>query len=251
MKITAVMGSPTKDGNTCVLAREVLRGAADAGAEVDEIFLAEHRIEFCRGCISRNMTTNCMASGACVIPDDVNALRRRLYESDGIVLASPSYGIKPTARMKNFIVDRIGMYTAYTSGLGGKYFVGVSTCGGIGANRVARELAEDFVAGFHRRGYSTGSIGVKLGRDRIEERPEELAKAYRLGRRLVEDIQMERKYPFQKLFDRAMTALVVRRLILRNIYQNREGMMRAVYENLLERGLIRPAGNGHGGSQYV
>ncbi len=171
MKITAVMGSPTKDGNTCVLAREVLRGAADAGAAVDEIFLAEHRIEFCRGCISRKTKTNCMVSGACVIPDDVNALRRRLYESDGIVLASPSYGIKPTARMKNFIVDRIGMYTAYTSGLGGKYFVGVSTCGGIGAERVARELA----------------------------------KAYRLGQRLVEDIQVGRQYPFQKLFDRVMT----------------------------------------------
>jgi NAD(P)H-dependent FMN reductase len=245
MRVTAVMGSPTKDGNTCVLAREVLRGAAAAGAEVDEIFLAEHRIEFCHGCISRNVKTNCLALGRCVIPDDVNALRRRLYESDGIVLASPSYGIKPTARMKNFITDRMGMYTVYTSSLGGKYFVGVSTCGGIGAARVARELAEDFVAGFHRRGYLTGSIGVKLGRDRIEERPEALAKAYRLGQRLAEDIRVGRRYLFQKLFDRALTALVVRRLILRNIYQNREGMMKAVYENLLERGLIRPAGNGY------
>ena len=45
MKITAVLGSPTGDGNTCILARKVLSGAEDFGAEVEEIFLAEHRIE--------------------------------------------------------------------------------------------------------------------------------------------------------------------------------------------------------------
>jgi multimeric flavodoxin WrbA len=240
MKITAVLGSPFKDGNTCVLAREVLRGAQDAGAEGSEIFLAEHKIEFCRGCLSRNVKTMCMTTGRCVINDDVNALRQQLYESDGIILASPSYGIKPTARMKNFIVDRIGMYTAYTSSLGGKYFVGVSTCGGIGATRVARELAEDFVVGFHQRGYLSGYLGVKLGYDRIESQPETLAKAYRLGQKLADDIRTGRKYPFQKLFDRLMMTLVVRRIILQNIYTNKDGQMKAVYENLVSRGLIQP-----------
>ncbi len=241
MKVTAVLGSPSRDGNTCVLAREVLHGAADAGADVDEIFLAGRKIEFCRGCVGRNVKMMCMASGRCVIDDDVNDLRDQLYASDGIVLASPAYGIRPTARMKNFLVDRIGMYTAYTSGLGGKYFVGVSTCGGIGAGRVARELPQDFVAGFHQRGYLSGYLGVKLGYDRIEARPDALAKAYRLGQKLADDIRTGRKYPFQKLFDRLMMALVVRRIILRNIYANRDGQLKAVYENLVSRGLIRPA----------
>ncbi len=241
MRVTAVLGSPSKDGNTCVLAREVLKGAAEAGADTREIFLAEHRIEFCRGCISKGVKTVCMATGRCVINDDVNRLRQQLYESDGIVLASPSYGIRPTARMKNFLVDRIGMYTAYTSSLGGKYFVGVSTCGGIGAERVARELPKDFLVGFHQRGYLTGYIGVKLGGDRIESRPDALTKAYSLGQKLADDIRTERTYPFQKLFDRLMTALVVRRIILQNIYTHKDGQMKAVYDNLVGRGLIRPA----------
>jgi multimeric flavodoxin WrbA len=240
MLITAVLGSPSREGNTCVLAREVLRGARDAGAEVEEMFLADHHIEFCRGCISRDAKKMCMSSGECVIDDDVNMLRQRLYDSDGIVLASPSYGIMPTARMKNFMVDRIGMYTAYTSSMGGKYFVGVSTCGGIGGKKVARSLAEQFVTGFHRRAYSSGFIGVKLGYDRIESQPEALKEAYDLGGKLVRDIEAGKRYPLQRFFDRTMNTLLVRRIILRNIYANKDGRMRAVYEDLLERGLIKP-----------
>lgn len=239
MKVTAVLGSPTRNGNTCVLAREVLRGAQEAGAEVSEIFLAGQHIEFCRGCISSHMERSCMATGRCVIDDDVNELRQRLYESDGLVLASPSYGIRPSARMKNFIVDRIGLFTAYTSSLGSKYFVGVSTCGGIGADRVARDLGNEFVSGFHRRGYLSGTIGVKLGEDRIEDRPQEMAQAYRLGQKLVHDIRTGRRYPFQRLFDRLMVKLVVRRIILQNIYAHKDCEMKAIYDNLIERKLIR------------
>ena len=218
MKIIAVLGSPTKDGNTCVLAREVLKGAHASGADVEEIFLADYKIEYCRGCISKNLKTHCMATGRCIINDDVNILKEKLYSSDGIVLASPSYGIMETARMKNFLVDRIGMFTAYTSSLGGKYFVGVSTCGGIGAKKVAQNMAKHFIAGFHKRAFMSGYIAVKLGYSRVEEKPEELERAFLLGLKLVKDIKTHTKYPFQKLFDRIMFSLIVRRIILKNIY---------------------------------
>lgn len=239
MKITAVTGSPSINGNTCVLAREVLRGAQDAGAEVEEIFLAEHRIEFCRGCISRNVKNMCMSTGNCIINDDVNELKQKLYESDGIILASPSYGVMESARMKNFLVDRIGMFTAYTSGLAGKYFVGVSTCGGIGAEMVAKSLAGHFIVGFHKRGYMTGHIGVKVGYDRVETNTDIMEKAYKMGRKLVKDIEKRRKYPFQKIFNRIIIRLFARRIILNNIYSNKDGIMKAVYDNLIMRNLIK------------
>jgi len=38
MKVTAVLGSPSKNGNTCIMAREVLRGARDAGAVQKKYF---------------------------------------------------------------------------------------------------------------------------------------------------------------------------------------------------------------------
>jgi multimeric flavodoxin WrbA len=243
MKIIAVLGSPTKNGNTCVLAREVLKSAKEEGAEIEEIFLADYKIDYCKGCISLNLKKHCMSTGRCNIDDDVNVLRQKLYEADGVVLSSPSYGMMETARMKNFIVDRIGMFTAYTSGLGGKYFVGISTCGGIGATKVAQSMAKHFIAGFHKRAYMTGYLGVKLAYNRIEEYPETMKKAYTLGKKLVNDIKSKKQYPFQKLFDRIMMALVVRSIILKNIYTNKDGIMKAVYENLGERNLIPTKGN--------
>ena len=38
MKVTAVLGSPSKNGNTCIMAREVLRGARDASETQKNIF---------------------------------------------------------------------------------------------------------------------------------------------------------------------------------------------------------------------
>lgn len=238
VKVVAVQGSPTKDGNTAVLARKVLEGVEDAGGEAEEIFLADHSIEFCRGCISRNIERHCMSTGRCRIPDDVNMLRDKLYDAEGIVFTSPAYGIMETARMKNFIVDRIGMYTAYTSGLGGKYFVGVSTCGGMGGKQVAKSLGLRFVTGFHRRGYMAGALGVTLGNDRIEEKPKDMEKAYLLGKELVASIKEGRIYPFQKLFDRIITKIIVRRVIKKNIYKNKNGSMKAVYEYLVDTGYL-------------
>jgi multimeric flavodoxin WrbA len=217
-----------------------MSGAADSGADTEEIFLADYKIEYCRGCISRNVKDHCMATGTCIINDDVNMLKQKLYNADGIVLASPSYGIMESARMKNFITDRIGMFTAYTSSLGRKYFVGVSTCGGIGAKTVAKNMANHFTSGFHQRGFMTGYIGAAIGNDRIETKQKEMEKAYKLGIKLVNDIKTGKKYPFQRLFDRMITALIVRKIILNNIYQNKDDGMKAVYENLVGRNLIKP-----------
>ena len=239
MKITVLMGSPTKNGNTCVLAREVVRGAKDCGAETEEIFLAELRIDYCKGCVGKTKKF-CMSTGLCNINDDTEELKHKLLNSDGIILATPSYGILPTAIMKNFLIDRLGMFLAYTSGLGGKYFVGVSTCGGMGAKTVAKDILKHFTAGFHQRGYVSGYLGVAVGYDRIENNPKALNKAYKLGTKLVNDIAKKRKYPFQSLKDRVIISLFVRKSILKNIYTNRDGDMKAVYENLIGRGLIKP-----------
>ena len=242
VKIIAVLGSPTKNGNTCILAREVLRGAVDSGASVEEIFLADYNIEYCRGCINKT-EKHCMSEGQCIIKDDSNSIRNKLYEADGIIFASPAYGIKETARMKNFLVDRIGMFTVYTSSLAEKYYVGVSTCGGIGANTVAKNLAKHFVGGFHKRGYLTGYIGVKVGLDKVESKNKEMQKAYRLGVKLAKDISNKKKYILQNLADRVITKLLVRKIILKNIYQNKDTTMKAVYANLVGRSLIKPCGS--------
>ena len=238
MKITAVLGGPNRNGNTARLVERALDGARELGAETELIHLCDHRIEYCRGCLSNGSRTFCLAAGRCSIPDDAEMLKRTLDESDGIILASPSYGIQPTARMKNFLTDRIGMWTAYTSGFAGKYFIGISTAGGIGARKVARDLAHSAAVGFFGRAYASGSLGVLVGHDTVDRFPKQLDRAYRLGKKLARDVMSRRRYPFQKLGDRVLNRLLVRRMILRNILAHRDGRMKAVYANLTARGLI-------------
>jgi multimeric flavodoxin WrbA len=238
MKITAVLGSPNRNGNTAALVARALAGAREAGAETELIFLKDYRIEYCLGCLSNGAKEYCMSSGRCNIPDDAEKLKTKLYGSDGIIFASPSYGIEPTARMKNFLTDRIGMFTVYTSGLAGKYFAGISTAGGIGAAKVAKRLSREFAAGFFDRGYVSGSLGVLVGDGSVRELEGELEKAYRLGTKLAEDIRHGRRYPLQLLGKRILTRLMIRPIISKNILAHKDHTMKAVYENLTGRGYI-------------
>ncbi|MDF1569165.1 MAG: flavodoxin family protein [Spirochaetaceae bacterium] len=161
---------PSRNGNTAVLARAALEAARAEGADTEKIVLSEHHIEYCRGCM------HCMRTGTCLIDDEAFALRDKLYTSDGIILASPSYGIQMTARMKNSLVDRIGMFTVNTSSFGGKHFVGISTAGGIGAKKVARKLVTSTRRVFSARLCQrlVGNLEGTRTRGRIDRRPGEV-----------------------------------------------------------------------------
>ncbi len=235
-KIVGIISSPSSNGNTAVLVREALRAAAECGAEVEEVFLPALKLRTCAGCL------HCMSEGGCLLPDDFEQLRRKLYSCDGIVLGSPTYLQKPNALMSN-LFDRLGLYTVYTSSLAGKYVVGISTAGGFGAKKVAKELT-GIVLGMFGDGYVTGTLGALRSWGRIEQKPKAVKQARRLGRKLVDDIERRRRYPFQAVSHRLLTALIVRRFILRDILDNRRSHTKAVYENLLARGIIQPARSG-------
>ena len=53
MKIIAVNGSPRKNWNTDTLLRNVLDGAASAGAETEMVCLYDLNFKGCRSCICR------------------------------------------------------------------------------------------------------------------------------------------------------------------------------------------------------
>ena len=232
VKIVGIISSPSLNGNTAVLVREALRAAAGCGAEVEEIFLPALKLQYCAGCY------HCMSEGGCPLPDGFEEIRRKLYACDGIVIGSPTYVQKPNAMMTN-LFNRLGLFTPYTSSLAGKYVVGMSTAEGYGASKVAKDLT-GIASGMFGFGYVTGTLGVVRGEVRIEQKPEALQRARDLGRKLVDDIERGRRYPFQALLPRLGTALIARRFVLRSILANREGRMKAVYENLVTRGLIRP-----------
>ena len=100
-KILVVTGCGIKGGNTDRLSDAFIRGAKEAGHEVEKAFLGELQIEDCRGCGA------CQVNGhKCVIRDDMQDLIVEFQKADTIVLASPLYFWTVTARLKAFI-DRL------------------------------------------------------------------------------------------------------------------------------------------------
>lgn len=96
-KILGIIGSPRRKGNTHLLVESILKGASDAGAEAEMIFLGDMKIAECDGCHA------CWKGKPCARKDDMNAIYERIAGSDAIVLGTPVYWYGPTALMKGFI----------------------------------------------------------------------------------------------------------------------------------------------------
>ncbi len=102
-KILGIMGSPRKNGNTHVLLSEILKGAAQEGANSEIIFLIDQNIRECDGCYS------CWKGNECSKCDDMNALYPKIIESDVLIFGTPVYWYGPTALMKAFL-DRFSYF---------------------------------------------------------------------------------------------------------------------------------------------
>ena len=86
MKVLGILGSPHADGPSSSLAREVLRGAEEAGHEVKIYSLKDMNIRGCQAC------GYCKAHWCdCILEDDLKPYWRDLQECGALVLAAPNY----------------------------------------------------------------------------------------------------------------------------------------------------------------
>lgn len=103
MKIVLVNGSPKGRGsNTQIMAEAFLQGAQEAGAETVTVFLAEKKLQHCRGCFSCWLKT----PGHCIIDDDMKHILADADGADVLVLASPLYFDTISGMLKVFM-DRL------------------------------------------------------------------------------------------------------------------------------------------------
>ena len=97
MNIIAIFGSPRADGNTDLLLKQAVKGAREAGAHVEEVFLRDLKISPCLEIYG------CKSTGRCVIQDDFQKIQDLLLASDGVMLASPIFFYTVSAHTKIFM----------------------------------------------------------------------------------------------------------------------------------------------------
>ena len=96
-RIAAIYGSPRRKGNTATLLRQAVKGAVDAGAQVDEIILRDLKISPCLEIYG------CKKDGRCVIKDDFHDACDRILSASGLILASPIFFYTVSAHTKAFM----------------------------------------------------------------------------------------------------------------------------------------------------
>ena len=96
-KVLILSSSPRRGGNSDTLCDEFLRGAQEAGHEVEKIFLKDKTIHYCTGC------GVCNEGKPCPQKDDAPEIVRKMVAADVIVLATPVYFYTLSAQMKTQI----------------------------------------------------------------------------------------------------------------------------------------------------
>jgi len=207
MKILGISGSPRPGHNTARLVQRVLGKAESLGAATESVSLGQVEVRPCTGCEA------CMRTGECVIDDGYASLAVRVAAADGLVLGTPNYAFTMSAQMKA-LFDRSHCLLYYRRALRGKYGVGLCASGDpYKASFIAKQMAQGvWLAG----GYMVGHLwGESVNRDEpaFEHEDRVMARADRLGERLVRAIEAQRKYRVQDLLrswlvDRALRQMV-------------------------------------------
>lgn len=99
LKVLGLAGSPRRGGNTEVLLDQALAGAESQGAETNKIVVNDLIIRGCQHC------DGCLATGVCIIDDDIHSLHRQFREVDHLIVASPLFFLGLPAQLKA-VIDR-------------------------------------------------------------------------------------------------------------------------------------------------
>lgn len=104
MKVIAFNGSARKNGNTAILVNAVFKELKKEGIETELIQLAGKKIRGCTACgkCYENKDKRCVISN-----DVLNECIEKMLESDGIIMASPTYFTDVSPEMKA-LIDRAG-----------------------------------------------------------------------------------------------------------------------------------------------
>ena len=99
-KVVIISSSPRRKGNSEILCDQFLKGALEAGCEVEKINLNDYTIHPCLACEYCRKHEN-----VCCQKDDAHMIIQKMIDADVWVLSSPVYFYSISAQMK-LLIDR-------------------------------------------------------------------------------------------------------------------------------------------------
>jgi len=209
MKAIAINGSPRKGWNTDLLLQEALKGAADAGAEVEMIHLYDLKFTGCRSCMA------CMRKGAepakCYWQDDITPVLDKILSADAVFFGVPIYFGEITSQM-HALIERLSYILLTYDDYSKKLFHGTVNCGCFYTMNATQEHFETMYAERMKQSfrvlkklngeiveypcydtlqftdyskYQAGTFDEAHKRQRREEQfPKDLEAAYQIGQKL-------------------------------------------------------------------
>lgn len=106
--IPIIIGSPRKNGNTAILAREAARALTGEKNVCEEFFLNEISFSGCQACNACKQEEKT----PCIINDGMKGIYEAIERADGIIVATPIYFGSVSGQTKNWL-DRMFPYITY------------------------------------------------------------------------------------------------------------------------------------------
>ena len=99
-KVLVISTSLRAKSNSDILTESLIKGAQDAGHEVEHISLKGKELKFCIGCLA------CQKTLKCVQKDDAVWIAEKVRDADTLVFATPIYYYEMSGQMKT-LLDRL------------------------------------------------------------------------------------------------------------------------------------------------
>jgi putative NADPH-quinone reductase len=101
--IIGILGSPLTEGNTAKLLDAALKGATDAGCNVEKIILANLDYQPCMEMMF------CKEHDTCIMDDDMQQVYGKIRDADSIIIATPVMTMGIPGKLKSFM-DRCQIF---------------------------------------------------------------------------------------------------------------------------------------------
>ncbi len=132
MKVSILMGSMNKNGNTSALLKPFINQLRTQGISYDYLWLKDYKFEACKSCFKCQNIDN---ESGCSINDEMGEIFKSILDSECVIFASPIYTWFCTVPMK-IVLDRLfcmnkfyGNTQKKYSLLEGKKIAIAATCG--------------------------------------------------------------------------------------------------------------------------